>query len=165
MVSNKLAAILKRARVSTDELIEKREGRSITEVFEQSGEQYFRRLEKEVVEEIAQKENLILDCGGGIVLEPENLASLKKNGIVFYLAASPQTLYQRIKDQTHRPLLSGPATPPFVRSERRDSDPQSKIKELLDQRRILYQQAHHTIDTNHRSVEEIAQEVLKTAHD
>lgn len=153
LVSQKLAQILRRPWVSTDEAIEQKEKRSIIEIFRDSGEEYFRQLEKNIVRELAQKENLILDCGGGIVLQQENLNALKKKGILFYLSVSPEVIYQRTKDQTHRPLLNVP-------------NPQIKIKELLDQRKFYYEQAHFTIDTNHQSVEQTAQEVLaRLPHD
>jgi len=146
-VSSQLAKILKRPWISTDEGIEKQEKRSVSQIFQESGETYFRRLEKDIVREIAQKQNLILDCGGGVVLQPENLANLKKTGILFYLSASPETLYERIKHETHRPLLQGP-------------DPLPEIRKLLEQRKVFYEQSDYTITTDHRSVDEIVQEVL-----
>lgn len=147
LVSKRLEEILHRPRISTDEWIEQREKRSIPEIFKESGEEYFRQLEKEAVREISQKQSLIVDCGGGVVLQPENLAHLKRNGILFYLAAQPETLYQRIKHETHRPLLQVP-------------DPPAKIRELLEQREVFYEQSNYTITTDHQSVEETVQEVL-----
>ena len=146
-VSQRLAEILKRPRISTDEAIEQKEKRSIVEIFKNSGEEYFRRQEKEIVEEFAKKENLIIDCGGGVVLQQENVNLLKKSGILFYLSTNPEVIYQRTKDQLHRPLLNVPHS-------------QIKIQELLNQRKPYYEQAHFTIDTSHQSVDQTAQKIL-----
>ena len=146
-VSLYLAEVLKRRRVSTDELIEAKEKRSIVQIFQDSGEAYFRRMEKEIVEELALAENLIIDCGGGIILQQENLDRLKKNGMLVYLSASPQMVYERVKNNSQRPLLNV-------------ADPQMNIRELLQARKFYYEQADHTIDTNHKTVEQTAKEVL-----
>ncbi len=87
LTSNKLAGALGREVYSTDQLIEKREGRGITEIFRDSGESYFRKVEKEVVKDASKENGIILDCGGGVVLDPENITHLKKNGLIFYLSA------------------------------------------------------------------------------
>ena len=146
-VSLYLAEVLNRRRVSTDELIETKEKRSIVRIFQDSGEEYFRRMEKEIVEELALQENLIIDCGGGIILQQENLDRLKKNGILVYLSASPQIVYERVKNNSQRPLLNV-------------ADPQANIRELLQARKFYYEQADHIIDTNHKTVEQTAKEVL-----
>ena len=148
-VSRYLAEVLKRPRISTDELIEKNEKRSIVQIFQEAGEDHFRRLEKKIVQELAQQENLIIDCGGGIVLQQENLDQLKKNGILVYLSASPEMVYQRVKNHPQRPLLNV-------------LDPQTKIRKMLEARKFYYEQADFTIDTNHKSVEQTAKEVLLT---
>jgi len=146
-VSQKLAELLKRESVSTDELIEAKEGRTITEIFKVDKEAYFRKVEKEVVTQVSQQENLIIDCGGGVVLDPENIAHLKKQGDVFYLKASPEEIYQRIKSETHRPLLHA-------------DDPKKVIEELLAKRESFYEQADYIIDTNGRSMDVVCQEII-----
>lgn len=146
-VSQRLGEILKRPCVSTDRIIEEKEKRSIAEIFKSSGEEYFRRQEKEIVKELSQKENLIIDCGGGVVLQQENIDRLKENGILIYLSTDPEVIYQRTKDQLHRPLLNVPNS-------------QTKIQELLDQRKFYYEQAHFIIDTSHLSVDQSAQKIL-----
>ncbi len=147
VVAKQLEAMTSRRLVSTDELIEQKEGKPISEIFEDLGEDYFRRIEKGVVQEISQRESLIIDCGGGTVLDKENVANLKKNGIIFCLTALPDVIYQRVKDKTHRPLLNV-------------EDPKAKIKELLAVREPYYAQADYTIDTSHGIVEIVAQEIL-----
>ena len=145
-----LAERLGRAVVCTDDRIEAREGRPITEIFAQSGEPYFRRVEKAVVAEAAAGSGRIIDCGGGVVLDPENLAVLKRSGKVFFLAATPEVIYARIKDQTHRPLLHTP-------------DPQARIAELLEARQAFYAQADYTIDTNDDQWTRIMDEIIALA--
>jgi len=146
-VSQRLAEILKRPLISTDCAIAQKEKRSIVEIFKNSGEEYFRQQEEKIVEELAQKENLIIDCGGGVVLHQENINRLKKNGILFYLSVDLKVIHERTKDQLHRPLLNVP-------------HPQIKIQELLDQREFYYEQAHFTVDTSHQSADQTAQKIL-----
>ncbi|MCK5579642.1 MAG: shikimate kinase [Candidatus Omnitrophica bacterium] len=147
LVAQTLSAHLDRLVFSTDELIIKREGRPITEIFADSGEDYFRKVEREVVEEVSQKENIIIDCGGGVVVNPENAANLKKGGTVFYLKASPQVIYDRIKTQAHRPLVNV-------------EDPMAKIQELLSFREEFYVKADHVIITDILSIEQVCEEVV-----
>ena len=147
-VSEKLAETLKRPCVSTDRAIEEKEKRSIVEIFKDFGEEYFRQQEKKIVEELSQKENLIIDCGGGVILQQENIDRLKENGILIYLFSNPEVIHERTKDQLHRPLLNV-------------SCPQAKIQELLDQRKLYYEQAHFTVDTSRQSADQTAQKILK----
>lgn len=150
LISEKLAAQLRRRVISTDELIVAREGRPVTEIFRNPGEAYFRKVEKDIVAEAARAENVIIDCGGGVVLDPENIAALKEKGTLFYLCATPHELYQRVKDQTHRPLL-------------RVKDPLKRIEELMERREAFYAQADYTIDTNSKSPENICAEIISLA--
>ena len=147
LTSNKLAEALKRPIVSTDQLIVEREGRPITEIFRDSGEAYFREVEKQIISEVSDQNGVIIDCGGGVVLDSENVANLKKNGLVMYLNASPERIYANIKDQGGRPLLNV-------------EDPQAKIAELLSARKSYYEQADVSIDAD-KSIDEIAQDVLR----
>ena len=146
-VSEFLAKQLGRELVSTDALIESREGRTITEIFKTDKEPYFRQVEKDVVVQAGQKDGLVIDCGGGVVLDAENIANLKENGCIFYLKASPDEIYLRIKKETHRPLLY-------------TENPLKKIEELLAQRETFYEQADYIIDTNGRSIDVICQEIV-----
>ncbi len=147
MVARRLAKILKRDVVSLDELIEAKEGRPIKRIFEESGEAYFRDREKEVVTEVAGKESLVIDCGGGVVLNPQNLAKLKANGILILLSATTETIYKRVKDKASRPLLNV-------------KDPKTRINELLKERNPLYAQADYTVTTDNKTVEETCREII-----
>lgn len=119
----------KRPFLDTDKLIECREGRTISEIFAAEGEEYFRTLETELLKELSLKiHNQILSVGGGTPLREENRNFLKQIGTVVYLRVRPQTVYERLKGDTTRPLLQG-------------EDPLSKITELLDKRWRLYEEA------------------------
>ncbi len=148
MVARELGIRLKAQVVATDDLAEAREGATIHEIFKSKGEAYFRNLETEIIKEVSQRRGIIIDCGGGVVLSPENLKLLKTYGIIFYLQAAPEVIYQRIKNEKHRPLLKVP-------------DPLGRIKELYQQRLPLYNQADYTIDANDASIEGPVVEILK----
>jgi len=147
-IARSLAEHLKLECVATDALIEARAGQAINAIFQSHGEAYFRKLESETIKEVSHRRGIIIDCGGGVVLRQENLQHLKHHGIVFYLQASPEVIYERIKHETHRPLLKGP-------------DPLGCIKELYQQRLPLYNQADHVIDANDESIEGPVIEILK----
>ena len=147
LTSNKLAESLKRRVVSTDKLIEEREGRTIADIFRDSGEVYFRKVERGIVAEVSDQNGVIVDCGGGVVLDPENIKNLKKNGLVFYLSAPPQRIYDNIKGQKHRPLLDV-------------EDPRAKIADLLKSRQPYYEQADVIVDAD-KSIHQIAEDILK----
>jgi len=151
LVSMKLALELNRERVSTDEVIEERERRCVSDIFADSGESYFRRVEAEVVAEITSRTDLVIDCGGGVVLSEDNIANLRRDGILFYLKASPHVIYERVKDEKDRPILNVP-------------NPLEKIKELLAQREPFYRQADHTIDVDAFSVDEVVQAIIALAN-
>jgi len=137
---------------STDNLIEEREKRSISEIFEKSGEAYFRRLEHEIVKGLSQKQNVIIDCGGGVVLNSDNIKLLKEKGVIFYLKASPEVIYERIKNEKHRPLLGA-------------KDPLESIRNLINQRQPLYEQADYVVDANDKSVLVLVEKILKRMND
>ena len=127
---------------------ESRQGQSIHEIFKSKGEAYFRDLEEALIKEACLRQGVVIDCGGGVVLRKENLKNLKSSGIVFYLEATPEVIYQRIKHETHRPLLQ-------------TSDPLGCIRSLYQQRLPLYSQADHIIDANDASIEGPIVEILK----
>ena len=101
--------------VDTDAMIVRREGRSIPEIFEQSGEAYFRQVETEMLDVLAQRDPCIVSCGGGMAMREENVAKMRGIGKVVFLTAAPETIYERVKDSTHRPLLNGNMNVPYIR--------------------------------------------------
>ncbi len=147
-VAKKLAHALGQKLVSIDEQIVEQEGRSINEIFSTQGEKYFRSIEKQIVSQISHGDGLVIDCGGGTVLDAENMAHLKRNGTVIYLKASAKTIFHRTKNAHHRPLLNV-------------QDPQAKIEELLSLRGPFYQQADLVINTDEKTEKDVVQEILK----
>lgn len=147
-----LADALKTFLYSTDKLVEEKAGHPISEIFLQDGEGAFRRMEHEVILDLAKKHGAIIDCGGGVVLNPENMKALKKNGIIFYLSATPELVWERVKNQKHRPLLQV-------------ADPLAEIRRLLVQREPLYRQADHTIDTKGLTGQTTCDAILKILHE
>ncbi len=123
------------------------EGISIEEIFAQKGEEYFRLKEHDLVKSISDKNGVIIDCGGGIVVNEQNIANLKKNGVLIFLKASPKKILSNIRSQEHkRPLLNV-------------VDPLSTIKKLLDKRIELYKCADFTIEMDEKSLEAVADEI------
>ncbi|MCM8765441.1 MAG: shikimate kinase [Candidatus Omnitrophica bacterium] len=148
VVAQELARRLKREYVSLDELIEEREKRPITKIFAESGENYFRDVESQVVKEISDRENLVIDAGGGVVIREENVKNLKKNGVLICLKASPEVIFKRTKNYTHRPLLNV-------------TQPLERIKELLKIREPYYACADYFIDTSEVSISEVVEKILE----
>src|SRR5579884_516910 len=133
--------------VDTDELIQSRAGRTITDIFQIEGEPAFRQWEQRVVSELATRRRTVIATGGGLPVNPVNLASLQTHSLVVCLWASPEKIWERVKNQTHRPLLHDP-------------DPQKKIRELLAVRAPFYKQADVLINTDLRSLREVTQQVV-----
>jgi shikimate kinase len=134
--------------VDTDEIIIQKAGKSISEIFEEQGEPYFRDLESEAVLEASLKHGCVISTGGGAVLREVNIDNLKKTGVLFYLEASPEELYNRIKDDSSRPLLRG-------------DDPVEILRRVLLARRPYYETADFKITTENRSLEEIYIQVIE----
>ncbi len=134
--------------VSTDDRIEQKEGRSIADIFKDSGEASFRDLERQVVLEIANTQGVIVDCGGGVVLNPRNIEILRKTGTLVYLSCQPEEILRRVMMQPKRPLLDV-------------LDPLAKIRELLKERKPFYEQADMTLDTSDGDLHRVAREVIK----
>ena len=145
------AAQLQFKFLDTDELIETCAGRSISEIFARDGEAAFRELERQVVADLCERTQYVIATGGGLGANAANLASLKTHALVVCLWASPEAIWERVGHQTHRPLLHDP-------------DPQGKIRRLLEHREPLYRQADVLVNTEMRSVREVAQQVLHQFH-
>jgi shikimate kinase len=133
--------------LDTDEIIQSRAGRTITEIFATDGEPAFRKMESDLVQELSSRTKTVIATGGGLPINPQNLAGLKTCALVVCLWASPEKIWERVKHQTHRPLLHDP-------------DPQKKIRDLLAVREPFYKQADVLLNTESRSVREVAQQVV-----
>ena len=145
-VGRMVAAQLRFDFVDTDQLIEGRTGQRISDIFAQAGETGFRQIEKQVVADLAQRRHTVIATGGGLGADPENLVSLKEHAVVVCLWASPEVIWQRVRGQTHRPLLQG-------------ADPMTRIQDLLAVRGPVYRQADVLIGTGMRSIKEVAFQV------
>lgn len=142
-IAEKLGERLSMRVYSMDDEIVRRAGRSIPEIVEEHGWDRFRDMESRVSAELEGMDNLVVDAGGGVIVRPENIQSLKKNGIVFWLTADENTIADRIRHGDQRPSLSGNKS--FV----------EEIAEILAQRTPGYQAAaDHVIDTASQTVDE-----------
>ena len=146
-VGRLVAELLHYDYLDTDDVIQTQQGRAIPEIFSTDGEPAFRRLEQEMTRELAARTRTVIATGGGLPVHAENLASLKTHALVVCLWASPEKIWERVKNQTHRPLLHDP-------------DPVKKIRELLAAREPFYKQADVLLNTDLRSVREVAQQVV-----
>jgi shikimate dehydrogenase len=150
-VSEALADRLDLELMDTDAAIEESEKRSISSIFENEGEETFRDMETELLKMIVNDHlrNMVISLGGGLPLREENRRLLKEAGKVVYLKASPETVYERVKGDTTRPLL-------------KSDDPMARIKELQAARSELYEAASDiTIDTDDKTPAEIVQEIIR----
>ena len=149
-VGVKLSYRLRKPVEDTDKLIERREGRTISEIFAGEGEEYFRRQETELLRElVGTREGRIFSVGGGTPLREENRELLKKLGRVVYLRARPETIYARIQGDTTRPLLQC-------------ENPQQRIRELLESRSAAYETcADCIVDVDGLDMETILKKIVK----
>lgn len=149
-VGYRLSYRLKRCLIDTDKLIEYREKKKITEIFAEHGEGYFREKETECLNSLFhERASRILALGGGTPLREENRKIIKKLGTVFYLKASPETIYGRVKHDTKRPLLQC-------------EDPKTRIVTLLKERDPIYEMAaDHIIVVDGKNMHRIVQEIAE----
>lgn len=132
--------------IDTDSEIEKNLDLSVKEIFHGHGESHFRSIESKIIKEISEITGNVISCGGGVVLNPENIELLKKNGKLIWLDASAETIIGRV-DIDKRPLLQG-------------KDPEGTIKNLLAGRRNLYESAADmVVNTDGRSIGQIAENI------
>ena len=150
VLAKELAERTGMAYVSTDDLIEQREGRPIRDIFRDDGEAYFRKVEKEVIAEVSGKDGQVVDAGGGAVLDPVNMENLRKKGLIICLWASPRAIYERTRGHSHRPLLNV-------------EDPEKRISELLEKRRPFYEKADFHIDTTALDIPGVIEKIEKIA--
>ncbi len=133
----------------TDLMIEERAGMRVSQIFESLGEEEFRRLETETVKSLAaRREDWVVSTGGGLPLKEENRRLLRQAGTVVYLRVSPETVAERLKGDTSRPLLLG-------------EDAGGRMRALLESRSPVYEAAaHFLVDVDGKSPVEICQEIL-----
>ena len=134
--------------IELDFEIEKREGKTINEIFSNKGEEYFRIVESQLLKEITNKDNQIISLGGGAFLTEQNRKTISTNSISIYLETSVDTIYERIKDDSSRPLL-------------KTENVKDKIAELINNRELSYKLANFTVSTDNKTPEIIAKEILE----
>lgn len=140
------------ALLDTDKMIEQKQDKTISEIFEIQGEEAFRQMETDCLKEIAgYMDRYIISVGGGLPLREENRKLLKELGYVIYLRAKPDTIYDRLKNDVTRPLLQG-------------DDPEKKIREMLLVRGPVYEQAADAVvDVDEKGYETLIKEILEKA--
>lgn len=146
VTGRRLASLLGRRFVESDQLIVEKVGKSIAQIFDESGESEFRKIESGIVREISQSQNAVISLGGGVVTQAENLTLMKKTGIIVYLRAKPETLWNRVRHNKNRPLLSV-------------ADPLKRIQGLLSDRAAQYEKSDVTVDTDEKNPEAVAEEI------
>lgn len=149
-VGYRLSYRLKKTLLDTDKLVEQKAGCTIREIFAQKGEAAFREMEKKTLIELIAKEtsNQIIATGGGLPVQPGNGELLKQLGCVIWLKVGAETVYERLKDDTTRPLLQG-------------DNPKQKIESMLEQRNPLYEAcADVIVEVDGKSFDDIIKEIV-----
>ena len=149
-IGRQLAAALDKVFVDSDHEIVERTGVSIPTIFDIEGEAGFRKREREVIDELTARENIVLATGGGAVLPEENRSHLTLRGLVIDLEATVDQLLARTGRDRNRPLLQ-------------TEDPRARLEELIRERAPLYREvADQVVNTDNRSVRHVVKEILAT---
>jgi shikimate kinase len=149
-IAKLLAERLRMEVVSLDQEIVRQAGRSIPEIVAQHGWPYFRDREVEVTKRFAARDGIIIDAGGGVILRQENVENLRRDGRLFWLRASVPVIVARIEGGTERPSLTQGKS--FT----------EEVEDVLRERTPLYEAAaHHRIDTDSLTPEQVAAEVVR----
>ena len=147
-IARKLQKKLGSERVEMDEMIVEEQGMPISEIFEKYGEEHFRDIETELLERLQQKNGVIVSCGGGAVLRDQNTERMKKNGCVVLLTATPETIFERVRHSTDRPVLNGNMNVEYISG-------------LMEKRRARYEAvADITVATDGKNADQICEEIL-----
>ena len=148
-ISDFLRTVFAMEVIEMDQIIAEREEMSISDIFETYGEEYFRDLETKLLIEMQSRKNVVISCGGGVAMRERNVEEMKKNGKVVLLTASPETIYERVKDNNDRPVLQG----------RKNV---AGISELMEQRREKYEAAADiVVNTDDKDVLTICEELVQ----
>ena len=134
--------------IDVDGEIEREQGVSISHIFSELGETYFRMLERDFIKALSFREGLVISAGGGAVIDERNIQSMKLGGVVICLTASPDVIMKRVGNSSNRPLLKAP-------------DPMSRIIELMGAREQFYRKADFTVDTTAMTPENVAEEIIR----
>ena len=147
-VSRELSKMTGRREIDMDAYIVNREGMAIKDIFDKYGEEYFRKKETESLLEIMDMDEMIVSCGGGVVVKDENVEHMKNGGVIVLLTATPQLIRRRGKNSTDRPILNGNMNIEF-------------ITELMNKRKDRYfSVADVIVETDDKSVFDICTEIM-----
>ena len=149
-VGRRLAGRLNRRFLDMDTEIEKREGRTISRIFEEEGEAHFRGLERDLVLELSGSEDLVISTGGGVLINPQNLEDFQRTGIVICLSTDVDTILARVSRDKKRPLLQC-------------DDPRARIVDMLEDRLPVYRMVPIQVDTTGASHDEVCDRIINTA--
>lgn len=130
-----------------DRFIESREGKKITEIFAESGEEYFRKIESVCLEELSKLENYVISLGGGTIADENNLKIIKNTGLLIYLKSSTETAYNRLRFKRDRPALLFDGDEEPTKEEFT-----ARINELLNVRKSYYEKSDYIINTDKMAV-------------
>ena len=136
VIGSKFAKIINFKYLDTDALIEKKTGKSINQIFNESGESFFRKLEEKFVSEILYKKNYVFSLGGGVMNSLELRKIIKKNSFNVYLEVNTNTLAKRLASSKKRPLIL-------------NTNIEKKLEELINKREVFYKKADLKIVNNH----------------
>ena len=147
-VGIRLSYQLRRTMIDTDKWIEQRQKKTISQIFQESGEEAFRQMETECLKELIRTaDRQIISVGGGLPMREENHELLKELGRVFYLKVTPETVYERVKNDTTRPLLQV-------------EDPMERIRTLMEKRAPVYEACTDVIlEASDLTLEEITEKI------
>jgi len=146
-VGKELASYLLFNYLDTDEMIEKKTKLTINEIFRKYGEEYFRKLETETVKLVSVLDSYVISTGGGIVINKENMDILRKSSLIINLWASPEILWERLKNFSDRPLL-------------KVKEPVKKLKQILKEREKYYRDCDLQINTENKKIRDIIEEIV-----
>lgn len=147
-IGRQLSNVLKKEFKDSDHEIVARTGASIPLIFEIEGEEGFRKRESAMIDELTSLENLVLATGGGAVLNQENRRWLQERGVVIYLYASLDQLFERTRRDRNRPLLQ-------------TENPKAKLEELMAARDPVYREvADMVVHTDDRSIKSVVKEII-----
>ncbi len=146
-VARLLAKKLRMNFIDMDSEIEKTTKQTINEIFEKSGEAEFRRIERNLVKCLSVLDNFVISTGGGVVLNRKNIEDFREKGIIVYLKAPPEVLFQRIRKSSNRPLL-------------KVENPLFELKRLYRKRKKFYEVCDFTVSTVGKNPEEVCREII-----
>ncbi len=136
------------AFVDMDKFIEKKQRRTVSEIFEKNGEEFFRALEREAAKELSSKNGIVIAAGGGTLTFRENVEVLRNNGVIVLLDIPVETVAKRLENDTTRPLLNRP-------------DKLDAMYDLYNKRLPLYRDAADIVINADQSPMQICAEIMQ----